>query len=231
MAIKIGEDTFEIQNNGTYFINGEPNINLTDTTNLSGHKMSHAITVEKHFTRTLFTISLDDNVSLEVARTNSYGRDAISFEMNGVHEHRMSGGTSLSDCVGLASTWDHPDDEENRSRHLKFLIGRSGTAYSRDSAVDFGPEWQVDLTKGDPMIFVEDVGQQLPDQACIDSPLQTKDQRRLRALYEEDGGDLSQRAEEACDHLGRGSDLFDACFYDVLVTGDVTFAAQPWYNK
>ena len=145
-----------------------------------------------------------------------YRRNSISFKIMGVQDHRMNGGDSFSDCVGLSSTWDHPEEGA-------FLVGRSGKLYRPREAIDFGPEWQVDFTKGDPMLFVENIGQQLPDQKCVDSPLQAKDQRRLKALHAAEGGAFARQAEEACSHLN-GSDLYDACFYDVLVTGDATFA-------
>jgi len=107
-------------------------------------------------------------------------------------------------------------------------VGRSGTAYAAHEAVDFGPEWQVDFSKDDPSLFVEDLARQLPRQECIDSPLQ-KDSRHLKKLVDVNGGALARQAEEACSHL-RGEDLFDSCYFDVLVTGDVSFAEEPWYN-
>ena len=39
MAIKIGNDVFEVQNNGSYYLNGAANVELTDTF-LSDHKLS-----------------------------------------------------------------------------------------------------------------------------------------------------------------------------------------------
>ena len=74
---------------------------------------------------------------------------------------------------------------------------------------------------------VDDLSQQLPQQTCADSPLQTKDQRHLKKLHEAEGGALARQAEEACSGL-LGDDLFDACVFDVLVTGDVSFVEQ--YN-
>ena len=79
------------------------------------------------------------------------------------------------------------------------------------------------------MLFVKNIGQQLPDQKCLDSPLQAKDQRHLKALHQADGGALARQAEEACSHVN-DKELFDACFFDVLVTGDVTFAQESWYT-
>ena len=226
MAVKIGEDVFEIQNNGTYYVKGEADADLTDATNLSGHKLIHKTkSVSNISTRSIFEVDLGDDMSLIITRgTRNTGRDSISFKIAGVHEHRSSGGASLSDCVGLTSTWDHDPNDE------KFLIGRSGNRYASHEAVDFGPEWQVDLTKGDPMLFYKNIGQHLPDQKCLDSPLQAKDQRHLKALHAAEGGALARQAEEACGHLDDGGSLFDACFFDVLVTGDVTFAQEPWYN-
>ena len=222
IAVKIGEDLFEVQNNGEYYINGELNALLTDTTNLSSHTLSQRL--DKGGSRTVYSIDLKDNVSLNIKVRSFFERDSLSFTINGVHGHRLNGGRSFGDCVGLSSTWEHPGGE-------RFLVGRRGTHYAKHEAVDFGPEWQVDFTKDDPSLFYKDAGHQLPHQECIDSPLQSKDQRHLKALHEVDGGALARQAEEACGHLDDGGDLFDACFFDVLVTGDVTFAQEPWYNE
>ncbi len=223
LAIKLGDDVFEVQNNGNYYLNGEANVELDDTF-LSEHKLSVSTVDGPKFTRSHYTtIVLNDIVSLIITQTRSYKRDSIGFQVHGVHEYRRSGGDAFDNCVGLSSSWDHPEKGE-------FLIGRSGAKYTKQDAIDFGPEWQVDLTKEDPMLFVENIGQHLPDEKCIDSPLQAKDQRHLKALYAAEGGALARQAEEACSHLNGNADLFDACFYDVLVTGDASFAQESWYN-
>ena len=212
IAIKIGEDVLEVQNNGNYYVNGEPNVLLTDTTNLSDHALIQQL--DKDGSRTVYKIDLKGNVSLYIKVRSLFERDSLSFTIKGVHNHRKNGGHFFDDCVGLSSTWEHPGGE-------RFLVGRSGTHYAKHEAVDFGPEWQVDFTKNDPSLFYEDTGRQLPHQECIDSPLQSKDQRHLKALHEVDGGALARQAEEACSNLNGRGDLFDACFFDVLVTGDV----------
>lgn len=79
------------------------------------------------------------------------------------------------------------------------------------------------------MLFAVDMGMQLPDQKCIESPFHESSGRRLHSIMEEDGGALARQAEEACSHL-KDSDLFDSCYFDVLVTGDTSFAEEPWYN-
>lgn len=223
MAVKIGDDVLEVQNNGEYYLNGELNADLTSTS-LAGYMLTKEDPAEvKHTISSIFTVELEDGLAIEITRSNYYGRrDMISFKIEGVHNHRMSGGDLLSDCVGLTSSWDHSEEGE-------ILVGRSGATYTTKDAVDFGPEWQVDLTKGDPMLFAENLGQQLPDQECIESPLQARDGRHLRKLMTADNGAFARQAEEACSHLN-GDDLFDACFFDVLVTGDASFAEQPWYN-
>ena len=235
LAVKIGDDTFELRNDGTYYVNREKNPTISDTTHLAGHKMTR-----KHQTKPEgndFTIALGSGLSLKVltrlkagdrkrkaSDPRSRDHNSLHFKILGVHDHRKDGGTSLSDCVGLTSEWDHPDDDT-------FLVGRSGTTYSKKNTVDFGPEWQVDRTKGDPMLFAEDAGQQLPDQKCLDSRFDIQDKRHLKALYTAEGGALALRAEDACRHLDGGTkDLFEACVFDVLVTGDVSFAEMPWYD-
>ncbi len=226
LALKIGKDVFELQSNGSYYLNGEPNVDV-EGIYISGRKLSHRAEAipEKQTTRTYYTFALNDIVSIELVRTTMYERKSVGFKIVGVHDYRRSGGDSFNECVGLSSTWDHPDHKK------EFLIGRTGSVYNKWDAVDFGPEWQVDLTKGDQMLFVEDIGQQLPNgEKCIDSPLQVKGQRHLEELHAAEGGALARRAEEACSHLNSGDDLFDACFFDVLVTGDVTFAQEPWYD-
>jgi len=107
------------------------------------------------------------------------------------------------------------------------LVGRSGTNYAKHDAVDFGPEWQVNLSKGDPLLFFEkDISRQLPHQECLESPFQAKDLRRFKKLVDIDGGALVRQAEEACSNLKGRDDLFDLCFFDVLVTGNVTCAEK-----
>ena len=220
IAIKIGEDVFEVQNNGDYYLNGVANVDLVDT-ELAGHALIFRSKISSEHKK-VYTVALNDSVSLDIkVRDFENSANNLSFQIQGVHDYRMSGGDSFLDCVGLSSTWDHPEDEE------EFLVGRDGTLYAAHEAVDFGPEWQVDFTKGDSMLFVDDLSQQLPQQTCADSPLQTKDKRHLKKLHEAEGGALARQAEEACSGL-LGDDLFDACVFDVLVTGDVSFVEQ--YN-
>jgi len=220
IAVKLGEDVFELQDNGSYYLNGEADADLTEEgANLvSGRKVNYETKVGPHHPRNIYKIALNSDVTLVLTRIGIL----ITFQIKGVNKHASRGGNSFDDCVGLSSTWDHPNEGE-------FLVGRSGTKYSKHEAVDFGPEWQVDFTKNDPMLFVENLGQQLPDQKCVDSPLQAKDQRHLKALLAAEGGALARQAEKVCSHVN-GEDLYDACFFDVLVTGDVSFAQQPWYT-
>ncbi len=63
MVVKIGEDVFEVENTGTYYLNGKPSATLTDTTSLSGHNLRQVII--KEGTRTVYTIELKDNVKIK----------------------------------------------------------------------------------------------------------------------------------------------------------------------
>jgi len=219
IAVQIGEDVLEVQNNGAYYLNGAAFADLTDS-DLAGHELTQAI--DKSSTRDYYSIDLTDNMSIDIKVRTSEKRDSLSFAINGIHEHRAAGGTALSDCVGLTSTWEHPAGS-------RFLVGRSGNTYAPHEAADFGPEWQVDFSKNDPDLFKQKMGRQLPKKQCDESPLQSKDRRHLKKLTEADGGANARQAEEACAHL-RGNELFDSCYFDVLVTGDVTFAEEPWYT-
>ena len=233
MAVKVGEEVFEVHNNRTYFYNDEINPDLNDA-ELSGHKLIHKQASKPNVERHSFTVlligddfDLKDSVALEITQTrrqleNNKVRESLSFQILGINQYRRKRGKAFSDCQGLAGSWNH-------ARNGAFLSGRSGKTYTKEEGGEFGPEWQVDSTKGDPMLFMEKVGPQLPDQKCDNSPLQAKDQRHLKALLAADGGALARQAEEACSHVN-DKELFDACFFDVLVTGDVTFAQESWYT-
>ena len=224
IAVKIGDDVFEVHDNYSllgkendsvnYYLNGESNVELTDATNLAGHALTKR--VEEKWT--YYSIDLGNNVSLEIKLKRHLRR--VAFRFLGVHYHRANGGNLFEDCVGLSSTWEHPEGE-------KFLVSRTGMNYAKHEAVDFGPEWQVDFSKGDPSLFFDkDAGHQLPHQECLQSPLQAKDQRHLKNLVDSDGGALARQAEEVCSNLKGRGDCYDACFFDVLVTGNVTYAEE-----
>mmetsp|Transcript_18287 Transcript_18287/g.23012 ORF Transcript_18287/g.23012 Transcript_18287/m.23012 type:complete len:460 (+) Transcript_18287:107-1486(+) len=229
LAVKIGDDVFEAQNNGSYYVNGVPNVDLSEGVDFAGHKLRSANRFDQGRLRLLYQIELEDDSLLEVLvkspkNDGSRGdRSSLSFQIKGAHEHRNNGGNAFSDCVGLSNTWEQPEEG-------KYLVGRSGELYEFERAHEFAPEWQVDQDKNDPMLFFKDVGLQLPQQECIKSPILVADHRHLNHLKEADGGALGRQAEEACSHLS-GDTLYDACVFDVLVTGDTSFAEEPWYNK
>jgi len=229
LAVKIGDDVFEAQNNGMYYVNHEANVDLSEGVDFAGHKLRSATRFDQGRLRLLYEIELEDDSLLEVLvkspkNDGSRGdRSSLSFQIKGAHEHRNNGGNAFSDCVGLSNTWEEPEEG-------KYLVGRSGELYEFDRAHEFAPEWQVDQDKNDPMLFAKDVGLQLPQQECIKSPILVADHRHLNHLKQADGGALGRQAEEACSHLSGGA-LYDACVFDVLITGDTSFAEEPWYQK
>ncbi len=221
-AVKIGDDVLEVQSNGMFYLNGEVGADL-EGADLSGHAITTKSRYAQGRQRNLYEVHLNDHSLLEILVKSPKNdgskndRTSLSFKIQGAHKHRGAGGDSFADCVGLSSTWDGHQ-----------LVGRSGTVYDFDQAHEFAPEWQVDQDKNDPMLFAKDVGLQLPNQECIKSPILSADKRHLSHLIDADGGAAALEAEQACRNL-RGK-LYDACFFDVLVTGDASFAEEPWYN-
>lgn len=228
IAVKIGDHTFEVQSNGDYYLNGVANADLSEA-NLSGHVVKRGTRFDQNRLRVLFSVKLNSHAVLEILVKSPKNdgskndRTSMSFKMNGGHDHRSAGGDDFSDCVGLSNTWEEPAQGQ-------YLVGRSGELYEYGRAHEFAPEWQVDQDKNDPMLFKEDMGLQLPKQECIKSPILVADKRHLSKFFEADGGSRSLKAQNACGHID-SYDLFDACYFDVLVTGDVTFAEEPWYNN
>jgi hypothetical protein len=80
---------------------------------------------------------------------------------------------------------------------------------------EFVFEWQVDPSV-DPQLFKEIKGPQLPQERCR-MPGVTKSSRNLRAQAD---SKLIASAEKAC----AGLEEYDACFSDILATGDVNMA-------
>jgi len=227
IALKIGDHTFEVKSNGSYYLNGVADADLSEA-NLSGHVVKRGTRFDQNRLRLLFSVELNSHTVLEILVKSpkndgsKFDRTSMSFKMKGAHNHRGAGGTDFSDCVGLSNTWEEPAQGQ-------YLVGRSGELYEYGRAHEFAPEWQVDQDKNDPMLFKEDMGLQLPNQECIKSPILVADKRHLSKFFEADGGSRSLKAQNACSHID-SYDLFDACYFDVLVTGDPTFGEEPWYN-
>jgi len=229
LAVMIGGHVLEVKSNGMHYLNGVADADLSEA-DLSGHALKRRTRFAQNRLRILYQLELNDHSLLEILTKSpthdgsKFGdRTSLSFQVKGAHDHRRAGGADFSDCAGLSNTWEEPDEGH-------YLVGRSGELYEYHRAHEFAPEWQVDQDKNDPMLFEEDIGLQLPQQECIKSPILVADKRHLSKFYEADGGTRQLKAENACGHLV-ADDLFDACFFDVLVTGDVTFAEEPWYNN
>ena len=110
---------------------------------------------------------------------------------------------------GLSSTWSQP----------KKMIGRDGKTDFSSKPHDFGEEWQV----REPTLFhtVDNDTPQYPE-SCLPAPSVKK--RLLR-----NGRMHHRRAKEVCGHV-EGPDNSD-CLFDVLLTGDVSWAQAPWFLK
>lgn len=85
---------------------------------------------------------------------------------------------------------------------------------------DFGMEWQVDPTRGDPMLFHTARSPQLPYERCS---LPTAAHPWRRQLLR--GGISHDQAMQVCRHHGVSLENLDLCVDDVLSTGEVDLAA------
>lgn len=128
-------------------------------------------------------------------------------------------------------------------RHQDFagatgLLGRypDGRSVTRDimdmdtmavmyaSFADFAMEWQVDPTRGDPLLFDEARPPQLPHERCR-WPTAARPARRQLWLRGSSGGITLEQAVDACHRHAVSMSNLDLCVDDILTTGDTGLAA------
>lgn len=218
IALRIGEDVFELTEDGDYYVNAEKNPSLPMM--LSGeHEVSKGIFEHNDKELTAYDIDLMNGSYLKIGFFNA---KYLFFEINPI-----LGTDQFSDCVGLSSSWSQiykPHNEEH-----EILIGRSGKRYMNGiEAPDFAEEWQV-RPEEDGMLFQTKDGPQYPQQ-CNRSPFDVRTGRRhLEELYNQDGGEHHRRAMDACAHHSKEAH-YENCVFDLLVTGDMDFANAPWHE-
>ena len=138
IAVKIGDHVFEVQSNGSYYLNGVADANLSEA-DLSGHVVKKSDRFSQNRLRVLFSVELNSHTVLEILVKSPKNdgsksdRTSMSFNMKGGHDHRRAGGDDFSDCVGLSNTWEEPVEGH-------YLVGRSGELYEYSRAHEFAPE-------------------------------------------------------------------------------------------
>jgi hypothetical protein len=112
------------------------------------------------------------------------------------------------------------------------LMGRAGTTrgylLARDGEYNtFGEEWQVD--SNEPKLFAENRAPQHPAGCLYESQHQTKAHLRRRLMDDSMNAVMTiELATKACENLvGRKQDF---CISDVMATGDLELAEDPFYG-
>jgi hypothetical protein len=154
-AVRIGEDIFEVANDGVHYLNGVPNVELP-TLMSGGYQISKSEEnladegADSPAMKTKYTISLDQEDQIQIA--------------NFLTMLSISSKSVLTDASGMLGT-----------SYLKGMIGRDGKSIVGDNPNEMGAQWQV--TDVEPMLFHNIRAPQFPE-ACI-LPVQSI-ARRLR---------------------------------------------------
>jgi von Willebrand factor type D domain len=197
LAIRVGDDTFELTNQGIHYFNGDASVEFPML--LAGkYQVSKGVdTIEafdqndgKDITQLMYTIELEDGDKILL----SVYRQMISVSVEG----RFKGTHGMLGTDGVDG-----------------LVGRDGTTIHTD-ANHMGADWQVNPDI-EPSLFTEiSEGPMYPEKCKL--PMTTDRQRHLR----QHSNDFRRRAEEAC--AKASTDLVEKCFDDVLLTGDIEIA-------
>ena len=187
-ALRIGEDTFEVESFGQYSLNEVDNASLNGVeATVSGFRIYHSRPNEKEHVFDV-VISPTENITI------STFKDWVSV---GIH-----GGTRahFGSSAGIMGSFDG------------IMTGRNGTAFPTGFHPNtFGQEWQV--LPEEPLLFRTIRDPQAPVEKCrLPSPtLSSKKMLRHRHLGE--SAITRESAENACSHLPDGNNK-DACVFD-----------------
>jgi len=203
IAVKIGQDVFEVQSGGIHLLNGVENVNLKATT-LGGYQVNkHGGKKDNGAVKARYQINMEEQGMLEVKVYNEFVSVLI----------RQVQAEDFSDSIGLMGTFEHGK-----------LVGRDLSTVWED-VNEFGLEWQVRDT--DSMLFKEARFPQFPAK-CTMPTIPSSDHRRLSEAAGGAGMISQAEAEKACANLP--VEDRDACVYDVLTTGDLEMAALDGFD-
>jgi hypothetical protein len=204
VAVKIGEDTLEVQSGGLYSLNEIKYADLK-TTSLAGFKVNkHGGKKDNGTVKARFHINMKEQGVLEIKVYNEF----VSVLMRDVQAE------DFHDSVGLMGSFQDGQ-----------LVGRNGSTIFQD-AYEFGFEWQVRDT--DSMLFQEARFPQFPAK-CTMPAIPSSDHRRLSEVVGGAGMIPRAEAEKACQHLP--VEDRDACVYDVITTGDLEMADLDGFDE
>jgi von Willebrand factor type D domain len=195
LAVRVGDDTFELDNDGVHYLNGDSNVELPIMLSGKYQVTKGEDTIEsfdqndgKDITQVMYTINLENGDKILL----SIFKQMISVSVEG----RFEGTHGMLGTYGVDG-----------------LVGRDGITVHAE-ANRMGAEWQVN-PEIEPSLFHEiGSGPQYPEQC----KLPVVNGRRLRTHSEQ----FRRRAQEAC--AIAASDLVEKCYEDVLMTGDIDIA-------
>jgi len=205
VAVKIGEDVFEVQSGGLYLINGVESADLKTTTLAGFQVRKHGGKKDNGTVRARFHVNMKRQGVLEIKVYNEFVSVLI----------REAQSDDFHDSVGLMGSFEDG-----------ILVGRDRATVFQD-ANDFGFEWQVrDI---DSVLFQEARFPQFPTK-CTMPAIPSSNHRRLSEVLVAGGGGMISpaEAENACEHLP--VEDRDACVYDVLTTGDLALAELDGFD-
>lgn len=203
VAVKIGEDVFEVQSGGIHLLNGVEDVDLKTTT-LAGYQVKkHGGKKDNGTIKARYHINMKEEGVLEVKVYNEFVSVLI----------RQVRAEDFNDSVGLMGTFEHGE-----------LIGRDTSTVFEDPN-EFGLEWQVRDT--DTMLFQEARFPQFPAK-CTMPEVPSSVHRRLNEVAGGAGMIPKSEAEKACEHLP--VEDRDACVYDVITTGDIEMARLDTFD-
>lgn len=139
-----------------------------------------------------------------------------------------AGDNSRSDFAGVVGLLGRYPDGRSVARDGPSIdMDTSMTSAMYGTFADFAMEWQVDPTRGDPLLFDVARPPQLPHERCR-WPTAGRPSRRqlwLRGSNTSGGGVTVDQALQACKAHGVPMSNLDLCVDDILATGDTGLAA------
>jgi von Willebrand factor type D domain len=193
-AVRIGDDVFELNNNGTYYVNGIADAFLPTTLSSNNYKIHYQ---EEHYNdgengiRSLYTIDLGNNDNLLISNYKKM------ISVNAIPKN-------IPDMVGMVGSYNIPG-----------LVSRDGqTIIDINNANEMGFQWQVLDTEA--ILFTSIRSPQYPERCRL--PDITLQNRHVRSVSQ----NMKDKAKVAC--YGVTEHLSEICINDVLTSGDVTFA-------
>jgi hypothetical protein len=204
-AVRIGTDVLEAKDDGSILINGLP---LAENgTTFAGFPVIKTIKGSK---KKIFVYDLilgEDDKSIQIRANLKTGM--LFVDMIG----------NFKDSVGLMG----------RAGTTKgFLLARDGMTNLAGEWNTFGEEWQVQ-SKNEPKLFAENRAPQHPAGCLYQSQQQTNAYLRRRLMDDSMNAAMTiELAAKACENLiGRKKDF---CISDVMATGDLELAEDPFYG-